>query len=82
MANRWQGFIKDYDGGTLMECVMLPQIRYTQFPTLIHEQRCALDARLQAVSNVHVVHKVRARVYVCMCVCVLIVLTCNIHALM
>eukprot|EP00200_Dunaliella_tertiolecta_P016325 CAMPEP_0202414358 /NCGR_PEP_ID=MMETSP1128-20130828/32540_1 /ASSEMBLY_ACC=CAM_ASM_000463 /TAXON_ID=3047 /ORGANISM="Dunaliella tertiolecta, Strain CCMP1320" /LENGTH=324 /DNA_ID=CAMNT_0049020757 /DNA_START=322 /DNA_END=1296 /DNA_ORIENTATION=+ len=54
---RWQGYIKDYDGGTLMECVMFPQIRYTQFPYIIREQRCALDARLQAVSNVHVVHK-------------------------
>jgi len=38
---------------------MLPQIRYTQFPSIIHKQRCALDARLRAVSNVHVIHKVR-----------------------
>lgn len=37
---------------------MLPQICYTQFPSIIHEQRCALDARLRAVSNVHVIHKV------------------------
>ena len=23
--DRWYGFIKDYDGGTLMECVLHPQ---------------------------------------------------------
>ena len=57
-SHRWQGYIKDYDGGTLMEYVMFPQIRYTQFPAIIHEQRCALDARLRAVSHMHVIHKV------------------------
>lgn len=41
-----------------MEYVMFPQIRYTQFPNIIHEQRCALDARLRAVSHMHVIHKV------------------------
>ena len=25
--DRWQGYIKDYDGGTLMECVMNPKAR-------------------------------------------------------
>jgi hypothetical protein len=64
---RWQGYIKDYDGGTLMECVMLPQIRYTQFPSMIHEQRCALDARLRAITNVHVIYKVAASLIVCTC---------------
>jgi hypothetical protein len=26
---RWVGFIKDYDGGTLMECVISPKLPYT-----------------------------------------------------
>lgn len=41
-----------------MECVMLPQIRYTQFPAMIQEQRRALGALLQAVTNIHIVYKV------------------------
>ncbi|PNH02069.1 Histone acetyltransferase GCN5 [Tetrabaena socialis] len=52
---RWQGYIKDYDGGTLMECVMHPRICFTALPDLVRTQRVALDARIRAVSNAHVV---------------------------
>ncbi|KAG2437573.1 hypothetical protein HYH02_011214 [Chlamydomonas schloesseri] len=52
---RWQGYIKDYDGGTLMECVMHPRISYTALPDLIRTQRLALDDRIREVSNSHVV---------------------------
>ena len=57
-ACRWQGYIKDYDGGTLMECVMQPHIRYTQLSRIISTQRAALEARFRAVSNAHVIRKV------------------------
>ena len=52
---RWQGYIKDYDGGTLMECVMHPRVSYTALPDLIRTQRLALDDRVRQVSNSHVV---------------------------
>ncbi|KAG2429318.1 hypothetical protein HXX76_011086 [Chlamydomonas incerta] len=52
---RWQGYIKDYDGGTLMQCVMHPRISYTALPDLVRTQRLALDDRIRTVSNSHVV---------------------------
>ena len=36
--SRWHGWIKDYDGGTLMECIINPKISYTNFPDLIRTQ--------------------------------------------
>lgn len=29
---QWQGYIKDYDGGTLMECRIHPSLPYGSFP--------------------------------------------------
>jgi len=53
---RWVGYIKDYDGGTLMECVMHRKISYTNFPQMIRIQRQALESKFRAISNSHVVH--------------------------
>lgn len=36
---RWVGFIKDYDGGTLMECPLSEHVDYTDLPKMIEEQR-------------------------------------------
>ena len=30
--DRWFGFIKDYDGGTLMECYIYPHMDYLRVP--------------------------------------------------
>ena len=35
----WLGFIKDYDGGTLMECVIDKRINYMRIPEMIASQR-------------------------------------------
>ena len=29
---RWMGYIKDYDGGTLMECAMNRKLNYLKLP--------------------------------------------------
>jgi histone acetyltransferase len=39
---RWQGYIKDYDGGTLMECFIHPQINMHEMDHLIKRQRVRL----------------------------------------
>jgi len=39
---RWNGYIKDYDGGTLMECVINPSVDYFRIPDLIKRQRAFL----------------------------------------
>ena len=38
-ADRWKGFIKDYDGGTFMECIIHPSIDYCNISNIIKEQK-------------------------------------------
>lgn len=35
----WAGYIKDYDGGTMMYCKLTPKIQYMEAPQLVHKQR-------------------------------------------
>lgn len=53
---RWSGFIKDYDGGTLMECRIHPSLPFVDFPRTIERQKAALDAEVRKYSSGHVVH--------------------------
>jgi len=36
---KWAGYIKDYDGGTLMECKIHPRVNYLRVPEIIKSQR-------------------------------------------
>lgn len=51
---RWVGFIKDYDGGTLMECSISEHIDYTNLPKMIEAQRQAILERMRTMSSSHV----------------------------
>ncbi|CAM6120294.1 unnamed protein product [Calypogeia fissa] len=53
---RWQGYIKDYDGGTLMECKIDPKFPYIDLPAMIRRQRQAIHEKIRELSNCHVVH--------------------------
>ncbi|KAK4766898.1 hypothetical protein SAY86_014649 [Trapa natans] len=57
--DRWQGFIKDYDGGILMECKIHPKLPYTDLSTMIRRQRQAraIDEKIRELSNCHIVHQ-------------------------
>ena len=46
--DRWQGYIKDYDGGTLMECAINPCIDYLNIPDMIKSQRKFLMDKIRA----------------------------------
>ncbi|KAF7458690.1 Histone acetyltransferase GCN5 [Cryptosporidium felis] len=46
---RWFGYIKDYDGGTLMECYINREINYLRLPDLFHEQKNTL---LKAINTI------------------------------
>lgn len=52
---RWQGYIKDYEGVTLMECVLLPKVDYLNIPMMLKTQKMALVEKLKEISNSHVV---------------------------
>ncbi|GAA0152350.1 hypothetical protein LIER_10854 [Lithospermum erythrorhizon] len=53
---RWHGYIKDYDGGILMECRIDPKLPYTDLSTMIRRQRQAIDEKIRELSNCHIVY--------------------------
>ncbi|OVA05355.1 GNAT domain [Macleaya cordata] len=54
--DRWQGYIKDYDGGILMECKIDPKLPYTDLSTMIRRQRQAIDGKIRELSNCHIIY--------------------------
>ncbi|KAB2602006.1 histone acetyltransferase GCN5 [Pyrus ussuriensis x Pyrus communis] len=54
--DRWHGYIKDYDGGILMECRIDPKLPYTDLSTMIRRQRQAIDEKIKELSNCHIVY--------------------------
>lgn len=52
----WVGYIKDYEGGTLMQCSMLPSIlRYLDSAKILLLQRAAIEKKIKMRSLSHVV---------------------------
>ncbi|RLN71966.1 hypothetical protein BBJ28_00014277 [Nothophytophthora sp. Chile5] len=47
----WYGYIKDYDGGTLMECTIHYQINYLRITSMIHMQRKVRTGRCSAIQD-------------------------------
>lgn len=52
----WMGYIKDYEGGTIMQCSMLPKIRYLEAGKMLRKQKEAVQAKIRAFSKSHIVH--------------------------
>ena len=53
---RWMGYIKDYEGGTIMQCTMVPRIRYLEAGRMLLKQKEAVMAKIRAFSKSHIVH--------------------------
>ena len=53
---RWFGYIKDYDGGTLMECAINTHVNYLNIPGLVQKQREFLLAQIRKRSHSHIVY--------------------------
>jgi histone acetyltransferase len=53
----WMGYIKDYEGGTIMQCSMLPRIRYLEAGRMLLKQKETILAKLRAVNKSHIIHK-------------------------
>ena len=53
---QWVGYIKDYDGGTLMECVIVQRLPHTRLPAMLQAQKRALDSRIRQYSKSHFAH--------------------------
>lgn len=54
---KWMGYIKDYEGGTIMQCSMLPKIRYLESGRLLLKQKAAVHAKIRAVSESYKIHE-------------------------
>eukprot|EP00002_Diphylleia_rotans_P023831 TRINITY_DN4696_c0_g1_i2.p1 TRINITY_DN4696_c0_g1~~TRINITY_DN4696_c0_g1_i2.p1 ORF type:complete len:715 (+),score=132.52 TRINITY_DN4696_c0_g1_i2:85-2229(+) len=52
----WQGYVKDYDGGTLMHCRIINEVNYLEIPKLIAKQREVIMAKLRELSRSHIVY--------------------------
>jgi N-acetylglutamate synthase-like GNAT family acetyltransferase len=52
----WVGFIKDYDGGTLMECYIHPNMDYIHVRELVARQRKYIMDRAQERSRQHIIY--------------------------
>ncbi|KAM9904358.1 hypothetical protein OXX69_007583, partial [Metschnikowia pulcherrima] len=54
--SRWVGYIKDYEGGTLMQCQMLPsRLRYLDSGKILLLQKAAIERKIKMRSQSHVV---------------------------
>ncbi|KAI5954451.1 GCN5 [Candida jiufengensis] len=52
----WMGYIKDYEGGTLMQCSMLPSIlRYLDSGKILLLQKAAIERKIKSRSKSNVV---------------------------
>jgi histone acetyltransferase len=52
----WKGYIKDYDGATLLECVLHPKIDYLNVRTMLKRQREVVLDQIKQISNSHIVY--------------------------
>jgi len=52
----WMGYIKDYEGGTLMQCSMVPRVRYLEVGRMLLKQKETVQAKIRALSKSHVIH--------------------------
>lgn len=54
--DKWQGYIKDYDGVTLMECLLHKKVDCMNIPQMLKAQKMALVEKLKEISNSHIVY--------------------------
>ncbi|KAK7914277.1 Histone acetyltransferase [Apiospora marii] len=53
----WMGYIKDYEGGTIMQCSMVPRIRYLEMGRMLLKQKECVHAKIRAFSKSHIIHQ-------------------------
>lgn len=55
----WAGYIKDYEGGTIMQCKMLPKVDYLNWRDITAQQRDAVLTKIREKSRSHYVSTLR-----------------------
>ncbi|KAH8107246.1 hypothetical protein BXZ70DRAFT_1004111 [Cristinia sonorae] len=52
----WAGYIKDYEGGTIMQCTMLDKVDYRKTKEIVAQQREAILEKIREKSRSHIVY--------------------------
>ncbi|KZV74420.1 Bromodomain-domain-containing protein [Peniophora sp. CONT] len=52
----WAGYIKDYEGGTIMQCTLLDKVDYLDVASTVAAQREAILAKIRQMSKSHVIY--------------------------
>lgn len=52
----WAGYIKDYEGGTIMQCTMLPKVDYLDKFNILKQQQEAVMTKIRQLSKSHIIH--------------------------
>lgn len=52
----WAGYIKDYEGGTIMQCTMLPKVDYLDKASIIIQQQNAILQKVRRISKSQIVY--------------------------
>ncbi|PBK74524.1 Bromodomain-containing protein, partial [Armillaria solidipes] len=52
----WAGYIKDYEGGTIMQCTMLRKVDYLDKVSIITQQQEAVISKIREMSRSHIIH--------------------------
>ncbi|ORY97377.1 putative histone acetyltransferase [Syncephalastrum racemosum] len=53
---KWVGYIKDYEGGTIMQCTMVDKVEYTKVRETLAAQRNAVFEKMKEYSSAHIVY--------------------------
>ncbi|KAA1474031.1 Bromodomain-containing protein [Dentipellis sp. KUC8613] len=53
----WAGYIKDYEGGTIMQCTLLRRVDYLAIRDVLTAQREAILSKIRQMSKSHIVYE-------------------------
>ncbi|KAK9711287.1 histone acetyltransferase, variant 3 [Basidiobolus ranarum] len=52
----WMGYIKDYEGGTIMQCTIVPKVRYLKVYEMLTIQKKAVYEKIKSMSTSHIIY--------------------------
>ncbi|KAI8970291.1 hypothetical protein BDF20DRAFT_115930 [Mycotypha africana] len=53
---KWVGYIKDYEGGTIMQCTTVPKVKYLHVQDILTIQKKAVYEKMKQFSSSHIVY--------------------------
>ncbi|CDH52509.1 gcn5p [Lichtheimia corymbifera JMRC:FSU:9682] len=53
---KWVGYIKDYEGGTIMQCTMVPKVEYCRVKETLTMQKKAVQEKIKENSSSYVIY--------------------------